>query len=241
MFASIFRTALLAALALTLIACSNDPTPSAGDAPPDFELRIYPAPEQGSADMAGAVRRLLTGPAVEGTADQVFLGRVQALPSGDLAILASAPVHDDLERLFDAAQGERPVQVAADLQFWLIRADPADATSIPDRLAPLEDALADVAAQTGPVSFELIEHLRQRADVHDQLTTIRGSALYANTRQKRVGEDRLFVDLNLRAVDSGPSIQSNLTLEDGETVLLAQTGSPESDSLFIFVVRIDLL
>jgi hypothetical protein len=112
---------------------------------------------------------------------------------------------------------------------------------VPDRLSSLEQALLDVAEQTGPVAFELIEHLRQRSDIDQQQATIQGSDLYANSRYELVGEDRLSLDMNLRAINGGPSVSSNLTLEDRETVLLAQTGSADSNALFLFVVRVDLL
>lgn len=238
---SFLRISVLLTLVLPLIGCTDHSSTPENQPEQDFDLRVYRAPEQNSGDMARIVQRLLAGPSVEGTADQSFFGRVQTLPNGDLAVFTLESVHDDLERLFAAAEKQRPGRSAADLQFWLIRATPSESTVVPDRLSSLEQALVDVAEQTGPVAFELIEHLRQRADINQQQSTIHGADLYANSRFEQVGEDRLFMDMNLRAINGGPSVMSDLTLEDRETVLLAQTGSADSNALFLFVVRVDLL
>lgn len=238
---SLLRALALLALAFTLAACTDRSSSSDHRPDPDFELRIYASTGQNGSDMARVVQRLLAGPMVEGSAEQAFFGRVQTLPNGDLAILAPDDVHDDLERLFAEAGKNLPEPAAAELQFWLIEASPSDRVIVSQRLAALEDALLDVAEQTGPMAFELVEQVRQRSDIDQQRTMIRGSTLYADTSQSLVGDDRLRLDLNLRAADGGPSTSSNVTLRDGETVLLAQTGRPDSESLYIFVVRVDLL
>lgn len=241
MIRSILRTLVLAGLTLTLSGCSDDSPATVDSVQPALELRVYPVDGQSSAEIARVINHLLTGPSMEGTADQVFLGRVRALPNGDLAILAAESVHEDVEELIESALETRSPSVSADLQFWLVRAERSETTSIAGTLASLEDALIDVTDQTGPLSFELVEHLRQRTDVQERPTSIRGAALYANLSQRVVDEEALMMDLNLRAPDFDLSASSEITLRSGETVLLAQTGSQGSDSVFIFVVRADLL
>jgi len=224
----------------SLAACSNEPSPGTNSTDAALELKVYSAGERDSADLARLLRRLLEGPAMEGTAEQLMLGRVQQLPSGGIAVLASASVHRDLDRLIERELEHESTAASAALRYWLVRATSADAKEIPRRLDAIRTALDELTEEMGPLRFDLVEQLRQHTEVRGESSQVMGSALNVNSTLKMIDDGRISADVRMRALDTRASFDTTATLTDGQTVLLAQTGSDEADALLLFVIRLDL-
>lgn len=237
---------LLFPAAVLIAACSNEPDPSSGTAGVETEdplvLKLYETGDASPRNVDEALGFLLSG---------IEEARIRALPNGRVAISAPASAHSGIERMIAAlAESGGALAESGDaeprsirIHQWLIEGKPADRTTIPERLAPLRDALTELTDAVGPLSLEQLDRTEFVTN-ENQISNITGKLLRTNIRAHAAG-DALLLDVNVSTPSLG-RINTEITVPSGEHVVLAQIQRPledeaDPDSIIVFVIRADLI
>jgi hypothetical protein len=230
---------LLFPAAVLIAACSNEPDPSSGTAGVETEdplvLKLYETGDASPRNVDEALGFLLSG---------IEEARIRALPNGRVAISAPASAHSGIERMIAAlAESGDAEPRSIRIHQWLIEGKPADRTTIPERLAPLRDALTELTDAVGPLSLEQLDRTEFVTN-ENQISNIFGKLLRTNIRAHAAG-DALLLDVNVSTPSLG-RINTEITVPSGEHVVLAQIQRPledeaDPDSIIVFVIRADLI
>jgi hypothetical protein len=230
---------LLFPAAVLIAACSNEPDPSSGTAGVETEdplvLKLYETGDASPRNVDEALGFLLSG---------IEEARIRALPNGRVAISAPASAHSGIERMIAAlAESGDAEPRSIRIHQWLIEGKPADRTTIPERLAPLRDALTELTDAVGPLSLEQLDRTEFVTN-ENQISNITGKLLRTNIRAHAAG-DALLLDVNVSTPSLG-RINTEITVPSGEHVVLAQIQRPfedeaDPDSIIVFVIRADLI
>jgi hypothetical protein len=205
-------------------------------------LKLYETGDASPRNVDEALGFLLSG---------IEEARIRALPNGRVAISAPASAHSGIERMIAAlAESGGALAESGDaeprsirIHQWLIEGKPADRTTIPERLAPLRDALTELTDAVGPLSLEQLDRTEFVTN-ENQISNITGKLLRTNIRAHAAG-DALLLDVNVGTPSLG-RINTEITVPSGEHVVLAQIQRPfedeaDPDSIIVFVIRADLI
>lgn len=169
------------------------------------------------------------------------IGRARVLPNRLIVVSAPATVQPGIERFIKQLWDTPPAAAQRiRLHYWLVRGTPASNNEIAESLGAIGSALQDLAENAGTMQFEKLDYvthtLRSGASAGVEGGMI-GGHVDAASRGARIA-----VDLSLNAPQIRASVRSQMDLNDGETVVLAQMGDnsrkdEESDAVNLFVIR----
>ena len=264
MFASSsrFTPALLGlscALGLSVTACqradsgpvaASTPVPVAQPAPADAPasdvppqatapvMRTYEAPTGRAQELANVLQRVLSR-----GKDNPPLGKATVVDGGHVLVVAPPGMHEGVESLCLRMKEEGPTQLrSVELDYWLVRADPAETTDTSE-VSEVADALTEVAAATGNAKFSLFERasLTSMLDAHGRTRGEKAEfSQIATASESGVVAD---IDIDLGMQYDFNKIQTRLAIEPGKTIVIGQNGMEgNSDGVRLFyVVRAELV
>ena len=185
----------------------------------DPHLRSYSVPHDLATEVRNAVQEALRSQ--EG---QPSRGRASLAPGGRLMVLAPPSVHRGVENLLASLEEAEPQPKPSTIEitYWVVagRAANGRQPAIPNALREVESVLASTAAALGEQEFGLIERL-QLSSRSDARAFTSGAHTSVVQRAYPAGGQivaHLEINPNGRA-----SLETEVKINDGQTVVLAQT------------------
>jgi hypothetical protein len=209
--------------ALLVVGCGG----AEGDGPSDhLELRNYQVPEIYQSEIRSTLQSVLRSRADEP------IGRVSELPGGKLAVLAPASVHEGIENLlkdFADAEGLAAGRESISLDYWFLVGRPLNGnagTGLDDRrISAIRPALDRIREVDGPLEFRLIEKINL-ISMQGHSATAQGRFAQVHHRASAIG-DAAVAEVTIQYFNHSHRLESNITLEQDQILVLAQTGYPE--------------
>ena len=232
--------ALLALVTFVAAGCGS-PAPVSE---PEPQLKLYSVPHGLAIDVRNAILEALRSP--EG---QPSRGRASLAPGGQVMVLASPLVHKGVQNLVSSLEGTeqqtRPSSI--EITYWVVAGRPASGgnAALPNALLEVEAALESTADALGPQEFELIERLQvsSRSDARASAT-----GAFTDVAQRAYPADgQIVANLEIRPAGRA-SLETEVKMTEGQTVVLAQTGlgsethmrtnrSAEEGDIVLYIVR----
>ena len=211
------RTLVLLVLAsATAVGCGVGPAdiPSA-----DPHLRSYSVPHDLATEVRNALQEALRSP--EG---QPSRGRASLAPGGRLMVLAPPLAHTGVEDLFASLEEAEPPPKPSTIEitYWIVAGRAAEGRKpvIPNALKEVESVLNSTAAALGQQEFGLIERL-QLSSRSDARAFTTGAFMSVVQRAYPAG-GQIVAHLEINPTGRA-SLETEVKIDDGQTVVLAQT------------------
>lgn len=227
------KYALLSLLLFAATACARD-SAEIPDHNPTL-IVTYEVPEATEYEVESVINSIL-GVGEDGER----IGRARVLPNNLVVVSAPAAVHPGIDR-FIKQLWDKPIASTQRIRihYWLVRGTPGSG-QVDDSLSDIETALNDLASTAGPMHFERLDYVQHalRSGAH---AGVEGGEINGNVEAAARG-DRIALDLNLAAPTIRSSVRTQMDLNNGETVVLAQMGGQtrdgeNPDAVHVFVIR----
>jgi len=201
-------------------------------------MRAYDTPPGRAAELASVLQR-----AMRGGGDTPRIGNATALDGDRVVVVAPPGVHAGIEPLCAKMRdtGTLPA-TSVQISYWLVRADPAEATDT-SALPALAETLTEVAEQTGPAIFSLTEKasLSSMLNAHARTHGLRAEFSQVATAH----EGGVVADLEIklsRTPHMGGELHTRVAVAPGETVVVGQNGlGDDDDARLFYVIRAELV
>lgn len=240
-------------LALVLAGCNGSGGSPAHSS--NMELKLYKVPVQQSLQIEGALGELLAG------SGKNSAGVTQPFP-GTLMVLAPASLQSSIESAIDKmskTSSRVPDSVPLRVRFWIVQAK-AGAGNDAAALNPLHGALQELRSSLGPSHFALEDTALTLVDAptHSDasaggggMTTARGHKFSFHAMAATTGKVTLKVQYSNTTQEAAdrsiPQLHTNITVDPGSYVVLAQApppashlpNVPDATLMNLLVVRVD--
>jgi hypothetical protein len=222
---------------VSLTACSSDQPAQVDSSEKNPTIIVTYAVAPGTENqMESVINSLLV---VGGDGDRI--GRARVLPNRMVVVSAPAAVHTGIAALIEK-MNDVPSESSQRIRmhYWLVRGIPNSDSLVPDSLAEIAAALTDTSATAGAMHFEKLDYV-QHSLRSGARATVSGGVLRGMVEAATVS-GRLSLNLELAAPVTSSELRTEMDLESGETIVLAQMGSPMEDesgrnSVQLFVIR----
>jgi hypothetical protein len=178
-------------------------------------LRTYELPEGAAARVRPLLERLL----VRGAS----LGRVEEGLSGEVVVIAAPSLQEGVAEIVARAQTVPPAAVTTRnvrMDYWLVRAWPAEETTKGPGLAAVDKSLARIVEQDGPLDFELSAH-ESLLSTNDGRAELSNSATELSQITAIDTSDVVHAMLDVGS-RYGPKLSTEVRLAAGQQLVIAQ-------------------
>ncbi len=211
-------------------------------------LQTYSVPSE----IAHEVQNALAGALWRGETTSP-LGRVTALPNGNLLVTAPESVQKGVSRIIhDITENKPGPTPTIGFEMWVVTAAPGEGSQVPDGLTEVAPALGAIQKAKGPLKFELLEKVSTAARAGGDQSRVTGAQtnMEVQASLRTAGENKQVVAAELRLGVSGfgwnSSLRAQSEMRPGELLVVGQSAlgtrpnTPPSNKQIYYIVRATL-
>lgn len=186
-----------------------------------LDLRLYEVPKGHRHRLADAIRDVLAS-------GEQRVGHVTVAPNGQLLVSAPSDLQPAIAKVIEGVSGSEPTPPRTVVtEYWLIRGESADAASVGRHLEKVPEVAKAIQSGAGPMRLSLYERVSVAA-AEDAKSRVRSELAHIEQFVEVIG-DTVRLNTRIRPSASQSLIDTEVTLREGETLVLGQGSQARGD------------